>query len=146
MRVLEMVSRMSAIQLESRSNEDSSSVLISLTRILRDISLRASTISDTPFISWSIRLSGRRVVREVLALSEGIGRNVAGANVGQHILGGVAQPFEAREVEKAATALDGVEKAEQLVQQFTIGWVRFQRDHDIGQRFKRLLRFRNKFG
>jgi len=62
-RVLEMASRMSATQVDSRSKALSSSGSVDRSRSLRDSSFRASTMSDTPFINWSISDSGKRIVR-----------------------------------------------------------------------------------
>ena len=50
--------------------------------------------------------------REHRADERPVGLAAAGANVGQRILGGVAQRLEPREFEEAAIALDGVNEAE----------------------------------
>ena len=52
--------------------------------------------------------------REHGADQRAVGAAAAGADVGERILGGMAQRLEPREVEEAAIALDGVDEAENL--------------------------------
>ena len=60
---------------------------------------------------------------------------LAVAHGGERILGGVGQAREARQVEEAAGALDGVDEAEDRVEPRAVGGVRFPRDDLTGERF-----------
>ena len=62
-RIMLTVSRISATDVDSLEKAFSSSLFEPDFRNCRDTSLRASTISETPLISLSSELSGRRTVR-----------------------------------------------------------------------------------
>ena len=69
-----------------------------------------------------------------------------GAHVGERVLGGVAQRFEAREFEEAAVALDGVDEAKNRVEPRTIGRISFPR-HDLARQcLEHVARFGNELG
>ena len=64
-----------------------------------------------------------------------IGGALAVAHLGQHILGGMAQPLEPGQIEEAAAALDGVDEAEDRVEPRAVG-----RDRIPTARFPRRAR------
>ena len=70
----------------------------------------------------------------------------AGANVGQRVLGGVAQRFEAREFEEAAIALHGVDEAEDAIEPRAVVGLRFPGDDLAAQGFEHFAAFGYEIG
>ena len=66
---------------------------------------------------------------------------LAGADVGERILGGMAELLEARQIEEAAIALHGVDEAENLVEPLAVGRIRLPRDDRAGDRLQHVARF-----
>ena len=75
----------------------------------------------------------------------GIGATPVGTNLGQHILGSMAQPLETRKIEKTAASLHRMEEAENGIQPVAVRRVRFPGDDLSGQRLQRFLRFGYEF-
>ena len=70
-----------------------------------------------------------------------IGRAAPGAAIGERVLGGVAERFEAREVEEAAIALHGVDEAENAVEPRAVVGACFPGDDLAAQRFEHFAAF-----
>ena len=75
----------------------------------------------------------------------GIGRALAVAHCGEHVLGGVAQPGEPRQIEKAAASLHRVDEAENRIEPRAVGRIRFPRDDLARERLQRLARLGDEF-
>ena len=75
-----------------------------------------------------------------------VGLAAAGADVGQRILGGVAQRFKAREFEKAAIALHGMDEAEDAIEARAIVRLSFPGDDLAAQAFQHLPAFSYEIG
>ena len=78
--------------------------------------------------------------------SAAIGVAAAGANVGQRVLGGVAQRFEPREIEEAAIAFDGVDEAENGIEARAVVGLGFPGDDLAAQSFEHLPALRHEIG
>jgi hypothetical protein len=65
----------------------------------------------------------------------GIGMAAVGAALGQHVLGGMAQPFEARQIEEAAASLHRVDEAEDGIEARAIPRRQFPGDDLARQSF-----------
>ena len=74
--------------------------------------------------------------REHGADQRAVGVAAAGADVGKRVLGGVAQRLEAREVEEAAIAFDGVDEAEDAIEPRAVVGLGFPGDDLAAQRFE----------
>ena len=66
-----------------------------------------------------------------------IGHALAPADGGEHILGGMGEALEARQVEEAAASLHRVEKAEERVETRAVGRVGFPCDDLAGENLQR---------
>ncbi len=75
----------------------------------------------------------------------GIGGAFAVAYRGEDVLRRVAQPGEARQVEKAAASLDGVDEAKDRIEAPAIRRCGFPRDDLAGDRLQRFARLGNEF-
>ena len=73
-----------------------------------------------------------------------VGGAAAGPDLGQHILGGVAQLLEARQVEEAAIAFDGVDEAEDLVEPGAVGRIGLPGDDLARQRLQHVAGLREE--
>ena len=74
------------------------------------------------------------------------GMAAAGANVGERILGGVAQRLEPRKFEKAAIALHRVDEAENAIEPRAVVGLRFPGDDLAAQRFEHFAAFGYEIG
>ena len=70
----------------------------------------------------------------------------AGADVGQRVLGGVAQRLEPREFEEAAIALHGVDEAEDAIEPRAVVGLGFPGDDLAAQRFEHFPAFGYEIG
>ena len=75
-----------------------------------------------------------------------IGRAAPGAAIGERVLGGVAQRFEARKIEEAAIALHGVDEAENAVEPGAVVGAGFPGDDLAAQRFEHFAAFGHEIG
>ena len=69
-----------------------------------------------------------------------------GANVGERVLGCVAECFEAREFEEAAIALHGVDEAEDAIEACAVVGLRFPGDDLAAQGFEHFAAFGYEIG
>ena len=74
-----------------------------------------------------------------------VGRALAGADLGQRPFGGVPQFLDARQVEKAAAALDGMDETENRIEPLAIGRIGLPRHQLALHRLQHLARFGDKF-
>ena len=78
----------------------------------------------------------RSMTASTALTSARVGVAAAGADVGQRVLGGVAQRLEAREFEEAAIAFDGVDEAEDGIEPRAVVGLGFPGDDLAAQRFE----------
>ena len=69
---------------------------------------------------------------------------LAGTDLGEHVLGGMAELLQARQDEEAAIALHGVDETEDLVEPLAIAGIAFPGDDRTGQRLEHVARFREE--
>ena len=86
---------------------------------------------------------GGLIVASTFALT-GIGPAAIGTDVGKDILGGMAELFEARQIEKTAASLHRVDEAEDRVQPRPVLGRGLPRDDLAGKGFERLAGFRDE--
>ena len=84
--------------------------------------------------------------REHRADQRAVGVAAAGADVGQRILGGVAQRLEPREIEEAAIAFDGVDEAEDGIEPRAVVGLRLPGDDLAAQGFEHFPAFGYEIG
>ena len=70
----------------------------------------------------------------------------SGANLGERVLRRVAQRFEAREIEEAAIAFDGVDEAENGIEPGPVIRRCFPRDDLAAERLEHFPAFGDEFG
>ncbi len=75
-----------------------------------------------------------------------IGMPAAGADIGERILGGVAQRLEPREFEEAAIALHRVDKAEDAIEPRAVVGLGFPGDDLAAQSFEHFAAFGYEIG
>ena len=75
-----------------------------------------------------------------------IGVAAAGADVGERVLGGMAQRFEPREFEEAAIAFDGVDEAEDRIEPRAVVGLGFPGDDLAAQGFEHFAAFGDEIG
>ena len=75
-----------------------------------------------------------------------IGVAAAGADVGERILGGMAQRFQPREFEEAAIAFDGVDEAEDRIEPRAVVGLGFPGDDFAAQGFEHFAAFGDEIG
>ena len=75
-----------------------------------------------------------------------VGLAAAGADVGERVLGGVAQRFQPREFEEAAIAFDGVDEAEDGIEARAVVGRGFPGDDLAAQRLEHFPAFGNEIG
>ena len=75
-----------------------------------------------------------------------VGMAAAGADVGERILGGMAQRLEPREFEEAAIAFDGVDEAEDGIEPRAVVGLGFPGDDLAAQRFEHFPAFGDEIG
>ena len=98
-------------------------------------------------LSIAATISPMRSMIASTALTSGaVGLAAAGADVGERVLGGVAQRLEPREVEKAAIAFDGVDEAEDGIEPRAVVGLGFPGDDLAAQGFEHLAAFGNEIG
>ena len=75
-----------------------------------------------------------------------VGAAAIGADIGERILGGMAEGFEAGEIEEAAIALDRVDEAENVVEPGAVLRLRLPGDDLPAEVFQHVPAFRDEIG
>ena len=88
----------------------------------------------------------RSMIAEHRADQRAVGLAAAGANVGERVLGGVAQRLQPRKFEEAAIALHGVDEAENAVEPRAVVGLGFPGDDLAAQRFEHFAAFGYEIG